>query len=156
MPRNTETVYVKLDIAREYLDLAMQLYMEKRNYFCAIHLAATAEELFGKHLPKSKRIYNIALKAQKALRILESGHEPENLEMAHKEAKSVLLSSKNAIKHMSDAETTISIDPVSEAVDWIEQALINFYKLKMLKSQTLLKFEDYRSEQMRQELGSSL
>ena len=156
MPRTTEAVHAKLDIALEYLDLAMQLYMENRNYFCTIHLAAAAEELLGKHLPESACIYNMALKAQKALKILESGHEPENLEMAHKEAKSVLLSSKNAIKHMNDAETTISIDSASEAAYWIEQALINFYKLKLRKSQTLWKFEDYRNEQMRQELGSLL
>ena len=42
----------KLEIAREYLELAMQLYVERRNYFCAIHLAAAAAELFDRHLPE--------------------------------------------------------------------------------------------------------
>ena len=47
-----EGVFTKLAIACEYLDLAMQLYVEQENYFCAIHLAAAAEELFGSHLPE--------------------------------------------------------------------------------------------------------
>jgi hypothetical protein len=59
----------KLDIAVEYLDAAMQMYIDQRNYFCAIHLAGAAAELFDGHLPKNTgtRISEIAWKCQKAL-----------------------------------------------------------------------------------------
>jgi hypothetical protein len=46
-----EAVYRKLDIAREYLDAAIEFFLARHNFFCAIHLAAAAEELFGAHLP---------------------------------------------------------------------------------------------------------
>lgn len=162
MYKTTESVYDKLDIAREYLDLAMQLYIEERNYFCAIHLAAVAEELFGKQLPEDKRIYNVALNAQKSMQILETSlqngeepNEPANKDAAHKEAHSVLNDSKNMIKHMNGPnDVTISIDPLREAAYWIERALNNFYKLKLPKSKILWKFEDYRKAQIQQELGS--
>jgi hypothetical protein len=36
----------KLNIAVEYLDAAMQMYVDQRNFFCAIHLAGAAAELF--------------------------------------------------------------------------------------------------------------
>lgn len=44
----------KKDIATEYLNAAMQMYLRKENYFCAIHLAAAAFELFDLHLPKNR------------------------------------------------------------------------------------------------------
>jgi hypothetical protein len=45
----TNAVYSKLDIAYEYLETAMRLYVEETDYFSAFHLAAAAEELFGRH-----------------------------------------------------------------------------------------------------------
>jgi hypothetical protein len=51
----------------------MQLYIEERKYFCAIHLAAAAEELFGKHLPAHERIHTIVRNAQQGLQDMETG-----------------------------------------------------------------------------------
>jgi hypothetical protein len=68
-----EATYSKLDIAREFLDTAMRLYVEERDYFSAIHLAAAAEELFGQHLSEDERISTIALRAQISFDILETG-----------------------------------------------------------------------------------
>jgi len=59
-----KSTYNKIDIACEYIDLAMQCYVEGHNYFCAIHLAGAAEELFGAHLAKDKRISTVAWKAR--------------------------------------------------------------------------------------------
>lgn len=151
--------YSKLEIASEYLELAMQLYLEKRNYFCAIHLAGAAEELFGMHLPKDKRIFNIARKAQKALRIIETAKVPQNAKEhaeADREATQLVNWSKNTIKHLNDDKTTITIDPVFEASRWIEQALINYYKLHLPKSSTLWKFEDYRNKEIQRQLRPRL
>ena len=67
----------------------------------------------------------------------------------------MLLASKNEIKHMNGVEHTITIDPAYEAAYWIDRALNNFYKLKLPKSQTLWKFEDFRNGQL-EELSSLL
>ena len=64
-----EATYSKLDIAREYLDAAIEAFLARRSFFCAIHLAAAAEELLGAHLPEDKRISTLAWKAEKALKI---------------------------------------------------------------------------------------
>lgn len=64
----TERDVSKLEIALEYLDAAIEFFLAGTNFFCAIHLAAAAEELFGAHLPESQRIFMLAWKAEKALK----------------------------------------------------------------------------------------
>ncbi len=92
-----ENTYVKLDIAREYLDLAMQCYADGRDYFSTIHLAAAAEELLGKWLREEDRISTAALKAQKEMARLETGKTPTD-----RKVRRFLNWSKNNIKHMDD------------------------------------------------------
>jgi hypothetical protein len=146
-----EGVFTKLAIACEYLDLAMQLYVDQGNYFCAIHLAATAEELFGSHLPEKDRMHTISWKAQRALHVLETCREPTK-----KELSDVVTYAKNAIKH--GGERSVTLDPIFEARWHIEHALINFNKLtkieawaqQLRKSPIMWKFEQHRAEEMRQ------
>jgi hypothetical protein len=152
--------YNKLDIAYEYLETAIRLFVEDRDYFSATHLAAAAEELFGRHLPKDDRISVVALKAQIALQVME-GDKEVDYSAAHdtggeqyKKAKQVVVWEKNEIKHMNDDRTnaTVAIDPIDEAREWIEFAIINYEKVKTLlvywggiiKSPTMWKFEGYR------------
>ena len=49
----------------KYVDAAIEFYLAGRNLFCAIHLAAAAEELLGKHLPEKDRISTFAWKAER-------------------------------------------------------------------------------------------
>jgi len=135
----------KLDIAVEYLDAAMQMYIDRRNYFCAIHLAGAAAELFDAHLPESMRMSEIAWKCQKAL-FLESGNgTPSN-----KKINEVVNGAKNSIKHMDNSdERTVAIDPISEAEWYIDNALISFEKLNLTKTPTAWKYQDYRNAEMR-------
>ncbi len=144
-----EETYVKLDIAREYLDLAMQCYIEHRNYFSAIHLAGAAEELFGKWLHEGDRISTTALKAQKQMQMLETGQMPTD-----KEVRKFLNWSKNTIKHMDDGNPHIWLDPISEARHWIEHAIVNHNKIGFPKSAVMWQYEDYRNREMGQESGS--
>jgi hypothetical protein len=46
----TERKVSKLAIAHEYLDAAIEFFLARTNFFCAINLTAAAEELFGAHL----------------------------------------------------------------------------------------------------------
>jgi hypothetical protein len=155
----SESVYKKLDIACEYLDMAMQLYLEKINYFCIIHLAGAAEELFGKHLPtECKPIHELAIHAQKALKILETRHVPESKKAhkkARKEAELQYTNVRNSIKHMTADKTTITLyrDVALEAEYAIENALSNFYNLNLKKSPVLWRYEDHINERMHLEIG---
>jgi hypothetical protein len=123
--------YQKLDIAREYLDAAMQMYLDEHNYFCAIHLAGAAAELLDRHLANDNRLLPVARKAQKALHLLETGNSPSD-----KEVNDVINGRRNAIKHVNDGEASINLDPVREAKWWIECALTICFYLELPKSNT--------------------
>jgi hypothetical protein len=140
----TEIAVLKLEIAGEYLDAAMEFFLARTNYFCAIHLSAAAEELFGAHLPEDERISTLAWKAEKAL-MSERGSIPSNA-AARRRANEW----KNDVKHMNDGTSpTITIDPAFAAEHHIEQALINFYKLNLRKSAAVWRFEDHQNREIR-------
>lgn len=140
----TEVEISKLEIAREYLDAAIELFLAGTNYFCAIHLSAVAEELFGAHLPENQRISKFAWKAEKAL-LSETGQIPSN-EVARKSVNEW----KNEVKHMNDgASPTIRIDPAFAAKHHIKQALINFYTLKLQESAAVWRFEEHQNREVR-------
>ena len=149
--------YKKLDIACECLELALSLYVEGRDYFCVIHLAAAAEELLGMHLPEQQRAFTVNWKAQRGLEALESNTTPEGPKAeraAKQEAQRVVNLSKNSVKHMSETEVDITLEPPFEAAWWLEQALRNHRKLGLPKSPTLWKFEDLRTREMKLVLDS--
>ena len=132
-----EATYSKIDIAREYLDAAINFFLARNNLFCAIHLAAAAEELFGAHLSESQRIFTSAWKAEKAF-MCEKQPTPSDAT-----ARRSVNEWKNEVKHMDDsASPTLNIDPAFAAKHHIEQALNNFYKLGLQKSAAIWKFEE--------------
>jgi len=140
----TEVEISKLKIASEYLDAAIEFFLAGTNYFCAIHLSAAAEELFGAHLPEDQRIFTSAWKAEKAL-MSEMGPI-----VSDAVARRSVNEWKNDVKHMNDgASPTIRIDPAFAAEHHIEQALINFYKLKLRKSAAVWRFEDRQNHKVR-------
>ena len=139
----TEVEISKLRIAGEYLDAAIEFFLARTNYFCAIHLSAAAEELFGAHLPEDQRVFTLAWRAEKAL-ISKTGPVP-----ADPVARRSVNKWKNDVKHMNEGTPlTITIDPAFAAERHIEQALINFYKLNLQKSAAIWKFEDDRNREV--------
>jgi hypothetical protein len=135
-----EREVAKIDIALEYLDAAITFFLTQRNFFCAIHLAAVAEELFGGHLAEEHRIEQSALKAEKAL-LAERGCDPTEREV-HRSVKKW----KNEVKHMgSRTASSLHIDEVFAADYHIEQALINFYRLGLQKSPAIWRYEDFKN-----------
>lgn len=139
----TEVVVPKLEIAREYLDAAIEFFLAEKNYFCAIHLSAAAEELLGAHLPEDERIFTLAWRAEKVL-MSERGSTPTDA-AAHRRVNEW----KNDVKHMNDGTSpTIAIDPAFAAEHHIEQALNNFYKLNLGKSAAVWGFEDHQNRKV--------
>jgi hypothetical protein len=131
----------KIEIAHEYLDAAIEFFLARTNLFCVIHLAAAAEELFGAHLPEPQR--NLSWKAEKALKS-ETGPTPTDAA-----ARKSVNEWKNEVKHMNDTTCrTVTIDPGFAAEHHIEQALVNFYKLKLQKTAAVWKFEDHQNHKI--------
>jgi len=140
----TQVIVSKLEIASEYLDAAIEFFLAGANYFCAIHLSAAAEELFGAHVPEEERISTLAWKAEKAL-ISERGPTPSD-----SATRKSINEWKNAVKHMDDGTSqTITIDPRFVAKYHIEKALNNLYKLNLRKSAAVWRFEDHQNRKVR-------
>jgi hypothetical protein len=115
----SEQVVLKRDIAREYLDAAIEFYLAQTNVFCAILLAGAAEELLGKHLPEDQRIFNFAVRAEKQF-MLES-----RATVSDKEARNSVTGWKNQIKHMDDSDdatVTFEFGPMAAAEFYIRHA----------------------------------
>jgi hypothetical protein len=137
-----ERIVCKLDIAKEYLDAAIEFFLERRNYFCAIHLASAAEELLGAHLPENERISELAWRAEKTLRS-ETGPAPSD-----SEARRSVNKWKNEVKHMNNGFPTLVIDEAPIAEWHIEEALVNYYKLNLTKTAAIWNFEGYQNERI--------
>lgn len=139
------TEHTKRDIAVEYLDAAMQMYLEQK-YFCAIHLAAAAAELFDLHLSQEKRLFGLAVRAERSLHAIKTSEILDD-----KTIKEKLNLLKNSVKHMNDGERTIEIDPPGEASWWIEIARLSSSRLGVAKTQIAFRYDDFRSEQIQVE-----
>ena len=135
----TEVEVPLLEIAREYLDAAIEFFLKRTKFFCAIHLAGAAGELFDGHLQESEQFFTAAWKAEKAL-MSETGTVPSDAE-----ARQSVNKWKNEVKHMNDGSQTVTIDPEFAAECLIEKALVSFYKLKLRKSPAIWKFEDHQN-----------
>src|SRR5215813_5965710 len=135
----TEIEVPMLEIAREYLDAALEFFLKQTKFFCAIHLAGAAGELFDAHLQKSEQFFRSAWKAEEAL-MSEAGSAPSDAE-----ARQSVNKWKNEVKHMNDGSQTVTIDPEFAAECLIEKALVSFYKLKLRKSPAIWKFEDHQN-----------
>jgi hypothetical protein len=155
----TEVEVPKLEIAREYLDAAIEFYLVGTNLICAIHLAGAAEELLGKQLPKEcpdhpekERILTSAWKAERAL-VAETGRI-----LSEKEARDRIIAVKNQIKDMAnDEDTTVTFEfgPLAESAFQISHALTNFYKLGLPETPAIRKFEDHRCRKLHGLMGTA-
>ena len=140
----SKQVVSKREIAREYLDAAIEFYLTGTNLFCAIHLAGAAEELLGKHLPEDQRIFTSAWKAEKQL-LSETRRT-----VSDDEARKSVNECKNQIKHMENSDnSSVTIDPMFEAEFHIGEALVNFYNLRLPESPAIRNFEDHRNRKYR-------
>jgi hypothetical protein len=138
----------KREIAREFLDAAIEFYLADTNLICAIHLAGAAEELLGGHLeeespddPERQRISTFAWKAEKALK-----SKPE-APISDAEARKSVNQWRNQIKHMNnrdDAMATFEYGLMAAAKFHIDFALTNFRKLNLPETPAIRKFEEHQ------------
>jgi hypothetical protein len=148
----------KREIAREFLDAAIEFYLAGTNLICAVHLASAAEELLGGHLeeespndPEKQRISTIAWKAERKLKSEPGATIPDA------EARKSVSRWKNQIKHMNDlddAMATFEYGLMQAAKFHIDLALTNFRKLNLPETPAIRKFEDQRDSKLRALMGS--
>lgn len=132
----------KIDIALEFLNLAVREYSNERNYISVIHLAGASEELFGKILQ-----FNACESAiERARRLVRSWYSISRKDVPkNNEINRHILFVKNGIKHINKlSDLEISFDERKEARETIRRAIENYNKIPGSKvTNDLLKYYQY-------------
>ena len=116
----------KKDLALVFLDRAIEMY-DKEDYFCSLHLAGAAEEILGVCL-RVKGIENSLETDIKGVVLISKNFYKRD--MTKEEARTLIITPQNSIKHMSDeADAFAYLDPQEEAKDMLVRALTNLWRL---------------------------
>lgn len=111
-----EQTYYRLDLAKEQLDIALELFLDQKRFSAAITLAGAAEEIFGKAL-KLKGITPAVEKSYESMARFHDELFGEKLDKTQYINKENL--ARNALKHLqNDKGPTIEID-LEEAACWL-------------------------------------
>lgn len=133
--------YQRVDLAKEQLDVALEIFLSCKSYVSALTLAGAAEEIFGKSLTQRgekttlQHEHSIIAPVEEMLQ-----HKPYNWKEFIAEKNRV----RNAAKHMSDkAESTISADIEDEALWLIVRACDNYRRLGFEPTSLMLEFDNW-------------
>lgn len=111
-----EQTYFRLDLAKEQLDIALELFLDQKRFSAAITLAGAAEEIFGRSL----KLKDITPAVEKSYETMASFHGElfkEPLDKTQYIDKENL--ARNALKHLQNNKgPTIEID-LEEAACWM-------------------------------------
>ncbi|MBT3068775.1 hypothetical protein [Rhodoferax sp. U11-2br] len=111
-----EQTYYRLDLAKEQLDIALDLFLDQKKFSAAITLAGASEEIFGRAL-KLKGITPAVEKSYEAMARFHDELMGEKLDRTQYIDKENF--ARNALKHLqNDRGPTIEID-LEEAACWM-------------------------------------
>jgi hypothetical protein len=136
--------YEKIDIARQQLDTAIELFFQGGNHFAIITLAGAADEIFGKFLGLVGRESSLAniVRSTALFHKMVYGEE-----LPHKEFILRANLAKNSIKHLdSEDDLTIALDAYEEMIEMLVRATDNYYGLDLPESEQVLKFTEWYFE----------
>jgi len=119
--------YKKIDIAKQMLETALDLYSKGEDYFSVLDLAGAAEEILGQHL-KFKGITNSLESEKEAFILINKGLYQKDI--SDKDALDFLNRIKNAIKHMGKKEKEVIADPKEDAESMLDRAITNWWRLQ--------------------------
>jgi hypothetical protein len=128
--------YEKLDVAVEYLNLALSEYVKGQNLFAVLNLAGAAEEMLGKivELNSKKNAHTQAFKLFRSWYQIAKKAIPKDHILS-----SLIVKAKNGVKHINgNADLTIELDIKKEAKETIRKALVNFHQIPELKNTTAI------------------
>jgi hypothetical protein len=139
-----EETYQRIDLAKEQLEIAIELFLASRSYVSSLTLAGAAEEILGQGLLLRREKTTL----QWEFPIVEP---VENLFRKHQYTWSEFIVSKNrarnAAKHMNkESGVTITADLMSEAIRMIVRALDNHARLGLTPTLPMQEFDNWFNE----------
>ena len=120
----TTIVAYKTDIAVKQLETAIKLFLERKDYICAITLAGASEEILGKLVERVDK--KSAIKS-----LIESLKTIYSINISDKELISKHLNfARNTLKHANVTdEDKVELDAQTEAISLILRAIDNLIRL---------------------------
>jgi len=133
----------KLEIADEFLDQAIECYLDKSKYVTALHLAGAAQEIYGKWLRCNKGQDFSSIMMNHA-ETLAKEHSLTFDRKAHKKADK---HAKNTIKHFDNkADRFAELDPQLDSVIMLSEAVTEHIMLKRIETKNIERFKTYFSK----------
>lgn len=133
-------IFDKLNIADEMLESAIELYLDAKKYFPALHLAGAAQEIYGKWCRiKGGQDFSTMMLDQ-AEKVFD---EPIDRKAIKKEDKRP----KNSIKHMdNEADRFTHLNPQLDSFMAISEAVVEYLMLKRPETANIARFKKYLTE----------
>ncbi len=111
-----DITYLRLDLAKEQLDVALTLFLDHRHYAAAITLAGAAEEIFGKELSRRGKqpVLEWKICHMKVFHELLHGKELHTKSFVYEENRI-----RNALKHFGEKDTPTLTANLEDAACWM-------------------------------------
>lgn len=127
----------KLAIADEMLESAIESYLDGQKYFCALHLAGAAQEIYGKWLRIKGGQDFSTMMLNHASKIFD---EPIDRKAIKNEDKRP----KNSIKHMdNEADRYAYLNLKLDVFSVISEAVTEYMMLKRIETPNIVRFKEY-------------
>jgi hypothetical protein len=119
--------FTKLQVAERQLDRALKLFLDEKDYVCAITLAGASEEILGKLLEKVGKEHALGSFVKACV---AAGRILHGEEWSTKEFVGMENAWRDALKHYTDGEP-IAV-PREAAVEILDRAIDNLWALTAL------------------------
>jgi hypothetical protein len=129
--------FTKLELAEHQLERALKLFLDEKDYVCAITLAGVSEEILGKLLEKDGKEHALGALVNACLRYGEAVYNEEWLK---KEFVAMANSDRDDLKHYTDGEAvTIARE---NAIEMLDRAVDNYWTLTSKETALMRRFSE--------------
>jgi hypothetical protein len=127
--------FTKLQVAEHQLDRALKLFLDEKDYVCAITLAGASEEILGKLLEKSGKEHALGSFVKACV---AAGRILHGEEWSPKEFVAMENAWRDALKHYTDGEPIMV--PREVAVEILDRAIDNLWALTARETPQIRRF----------------
>ncbi|MBI3527322.1 MAG: hypothetical protein HY067_05065 [Betaproteobacteria bacterium] len=125
----------RVEIAEHQLERALQLFLDEKDYVCAITLAGASEEILGKLLEKEGKEHALG---SFITACVATGKVVYNENWSQKLFADMANSFRNDLKHYTN-ERSVTI-PREAAVEILDRAIENFWALASRETPNMRRF----------------
>jgi hypothetical protein len=127
--------FTKLEVAEHQLERALKLFLDEKDYVCAITLAGASEEILGKLLEKDGKEHSLGSFVKACV---AAGRMLHGEEWSQKEFAQMANAFRNDLKHYTGGETVTV--PRQAAIEILDRAIDNLWALTARETPSIRRF----------------